>query len=1159
MELRPEDDLSGSYQQFAQLQSQNAVIGDFRRRLEASQPAVEAAPAAAASSQIATPPGIPRIRVTPKRDDSVVGRVAADIGGGMAESAPAIVGGVNDAVRNTVGGLRSMADWLGTHLGGEIPFPNTGNEMIDKIIQRPLSALEGALPEKVKEQSTTTGQIIREGARFITGFVPAVRALGSGVGGSIAAGGVADLATMDPTEKGLSNLIQTVPSLKNPVTEYLASNPDDPEVLNRLRKGVEGAGFGAIAEGVVRGIRTLAHGRRVKTEIELQQQQHGEVLERDMMALGDPKAPLVSVRSGQALTKLRQAEAQTATGVPDQVGAKSLAGADTFGVPVAGLQDKAVFINFGRMETADDVKAVIKDTARAFRGEIDEARRGVQSNEHTKALADNLGMTVEDLLARQAGQPFNAEQSLAARRLWTTSAEKLTELAKRAADPNAGSVDLYNFRKMLAVHHAIQSEVIAARTETARALQAWSIPANSGGVEKARQIEMLLEGAGGNSVSSELARRIATLQGQGVPPGALSEAVRRGWAATTMDAVKEAYVLGLLWNPTTHVVNSASNAIVAFQQVYERSVAGRIGDFLGSSVDARVADGEAIAMAYGMITSLKDAFRLSARALRTGQGGEAIGKLDLRRDPAISSASVSREMQHSAADAQAFAETPMGRGIDFIGTATRLPGNALAAGDEFFKTLAFRGEVHAQALRQATQEGRTGPDLFRRMAEIANSPPEHIRLAAADAALYSTFQQRPGEWAQALMQMRNAGTMNPTFLVLPFIKTPANILRYTFERSPLAPLVGQWRDDIAAGGARRDLALARMATGTAVLSVAMDMASSGLITGAGPTDAGKKEALMRQGWQPNSIVVDGKYYSFNRADPMGTLLGVAGTIAEKMKEKDNSPEDFDQWEEVVASVVGAISSSIVDKTYFKGVTEILDAIHGAEKGSSGVARFIDRQTGSMLPMSSAFGTVERIVDPTQREVNSPWDGIKAKIAGLSDSLPPSRDLWGKERAPQEVYGRVFDAFTPVAVRERQPSPIDAEIERLGASVQRIKKKGEFQGAEVNFREFPEVYDEYVRLAGNELKHPAYGLGAKDFLDSVVSGQNALSSIYQQIYTSGGPDGTKAAYIKNVVAEYRKLAQQHIMSEGERGKWPDFVAYVEARKAQKQELKMPGAQ
>ena len=115
-------------------------------------------------------------------------------------------------------------------------------------------------------------------------------------------------------------------------------------------------------------------------------------------------------------------------------------------------------------------------------------------------------------------------------------------------------------------------------------------------------------------------------------------------------------------------------------------------------------------------------------------------------------------------------------------------------------------------------------------------------------------------------------------------------------------------------------------------------------------------------------------------------------------------------------------------------------------------------------MTSAFGALKRFIDPVTREVNSPWDAIQAKIVGLSDNLPPARDLWGAELKPHEVFGRVYDAVSPIAVKGRLASPIDAEIERLGTSVRRVMKRSSFDGAQVNFRNYPDVYDEYVRLS-----------------------------------------------------------------------------------------------
>lgn len=1150
----PADDLSGPYMQHAQAQTTSATIEAFRQRMR--QRATQMGAGEAAAAQQATPPATAGSELLHTKEGfpfyapissaaTAAGAVVGDVARGFTEAPTAIAGGLTDAARNSASALNNLGNWLNENVADlRVDIPSTGNETADAILRPFLDPTEGlAKLPKVKKQQTVTGDVIREGARFVAGFVPALRALKAGgastVPAALGAGAISDFATQDPNAPNISNLIESVPALKNPVTEFLAADPDDSEALNRLRQAVEGVGMGALAEGVVHGVRALARSRRAQPEAVAQQaaQDAAQQAERDFLWLGSPDQPLVVKRQPSTTAKLATAMQQTKTGVPDDIAAK--------GLTKAAGQDGEVYINFGRISQPDDVKKTIRDMASAFKGEIDEARRGVQSNTETQRLANLIGMTPEDLLVRRKGQPFNAEEALAARRLWNTSAEKLTQAAERASSPNAGAVDLYNFRRMMAVHHAIQSEVIAARTETARALQSWAIPAGSGGMEKARMVEQLLEQTGGSAVSQELARRIAALSAEGAPAGALANAVRVGWGATSMDMVRESFILGLLWSPSTHIVNSASNLTVALQQIYERAAGRMVGDVLGSAVDARIVDGEALAMTYGMISSFKDAFRLAGRAVVTGETGTSISKIDTPRQRAISSEAIARERGLNTIEAQQFTETATGRFVDFVGETVRVPGRLLGAEDEFFKTTAYRMESHAQALRKATQEGLTGPERFRRMAELVNEPSETMRISAVDAALYNTFQNRTGRFGEGLMKLRGdatGGSFNPTFAILPFIKTPTNILRYAFERTPLAPLVRQWRDDIAAGGARRDLALARMATGTAIISVALDFASSGLITGAGPKDAGKREALMRTGWQPNSIYVGGKYYSFNRADPMGMLLGFAGTVAEKMKESDSAPEDFDSWEEIIGAGIATVSASVVDKTYFTGVAQVIRAIEGAETGPNATARWLDRQTGAMMPFTTLANTMKRFADPVTREVNSPWDGIQSRIIGLSDSLPPSRDLWGRERSTDEVYGRTFDIISPAAVRARKESPIDDEMVALDMGQRRIAKRGAFAGADVDFRSWPQVYDEYVRLAGNDLRHPVYGLGAMDYLNEVVTGQHYMSGVYQ-LY-SDGPEGGKAQFIKNTIADYRRLAQESIMSDAQ---FADFRAHVEGRR------------
>src|SRR3546814_12630164 len=55
----------------------------------------------------------------------------------------------------------------------------------------------------------------------------------------------------------------------------------------------------------------------------------------------------------------------------------------------------------------------------------------VCSSDLTQALAQDLGMTADDLLARRKGQAFSAEEAYAARAILAKSGNELVTMAKR--------------------------------------------------------------------------------------------------------------------------------------------------------------------------------------------------------------------------------------------------------------------------------------------------------------------------------------------------------------------------------------------------------------------------------------------------------------------------------------------------------------------------------------------------------------------------------------------------------------------------------------------------------------------------------------------------------------------------------------------------------
>lgn len=1083
----------------------------------------------------------------PRSGDTFGGRLVtsatnalADVGQGVVETPRQVAGGAFDAIAEIATATDSLGDWLNRNvIDLSFDVPSTGSMTADSIIKPFLNPAKGVAENvpKVDPAKSVTGSMVRDVAQFITGMAVGGKVLkGAGVplGGPVmsatARGAFSDFAARSPDAGRLADLIESQPDLANPVTAFLKSKPGDSEAEKRLKNALEGAGLGLMSEAVVHGVKLVRAkilaekgdgglAKFVADPLGEARLQYGEVRPGE---LGDAKTPLVSRKApATAKDKILKAVKSVETGVPDDVAARGL-------VKVGDSGGKEVFVNFARMQTPDDVKKVIGNMADAFAPEINKARRGVQSNDQTKALADGLGMTVDDLLARRKGQPFNAEEAVAARRLWDASAKELTRLAEQAAKPDASRVDHFNFRRAMAVHAAIQAEVVAARTETARALQSWSIP-TGGSVEQARAIQQLLDNSGGGETSAEIAKRLVAAVQAGADPAAINAFTRQSWAAATRDAVQEFWVNALLSSPKTHIVNTSSNTLVLMQQIYERRVAQAFSEAMGTG---GVAPGEAVAMMHGLKESMRDAFRFAWKSLKTGEAGQWGGSKLEQRPRSIS------------AEAFGMDDGAAARTVDFIGKTVGLPGRFLQAEDEFFKTIAYRMELHAQAVRTAAAEGLTGEAGAERIKSVLLNPPEHIRLAAADAALYSTFTNQTGEFGKAILRLRQSAPM--LGFVVPFIKTPLNITRYGFERSPIAPLVGQWRADIAAGGARRDLALARMATGTTIMLLAADYADSGLISGSGPDDPGEREALLRQGWQPYSAKVGDRWYSYNRTDPFGMLMGFAADMAHAVNRGEIEEEEVDEAGEIIAAGIAAISQTVINKTYMSGIAGFVEMMSDPERYAPGE---INSFLGSFVPAGAAAGG--QIVDPVPRERMAAWDYVQARVPGFSSSLIAKRDLWGNTLEGRSGLGRAYDALSPIQASEIKDSPIDQEMQRLNVDFRRIGKKADWDGVPVNFRDWPEVYDAYTQMAGNKLKHPAWGMGAKDFLDAVVSNKHPMSEVYRM--QSDGEDGGKSVFIRKWLTKYRELARQEIMSDP---KFAEFANFIAERKEELRRQSLP---
>lgn len=1026
-----------------------------------------------------------------------------------AEAPKQMAAGIDDLGRNVLGFLNPITNFLNEHVA-DLRY------------------------DPVEASKTSQGQVLRKVTEYIGAFAPISKGFqAAGMTGkalnAFSSGILADIAVRVPGEDRVADLLLKMGVPENKVLKWLKNDDNDSTTMDILKTGVEGAGLGLAGEAFILAARaSKAAGKYIRgkkddivapqvTQAELDKITGEQVMEKlKSMSLGD--AVLVSAKLGKDTLKGKRAQATRSL----KEWAKTQ-GSETFDpdmVKPLDLPDgDKLYVNYPRIEKDEDVVKVIESITEQTRGLIDDAKRGVLGHAAQRELAEKLGMREEDIILRAKGEVWPAEKVIAARMLWENAAANV-ELAVRRATENPTKANLFLFRKMTSNFAAVNASIRGASAESSRSLNAWGV--FKGDLRMTGNLlDRALLDAGGDTAILKMANQMKVLIENGTFMGKQGVKFTDRVSKTGVwDAIRESWVASLLFQPSTHIVNLASGMGIMLHQMGLRGVA--------SAFSKDVYKEESLFYAIGAFGSFKDALRMAGKTWK-GLGDTPWGRADMGHTP-----------KWTAEAFGAKSDTILGGAIDGVGSAMRSSLKALGATDAFLKMMLYRGELMATAARTARQQGLHGEALEKHIANFMSNPPESIKMQAIDASMAGTFQDKAGSIAEFIAKYRNDPTNNMAgrflaTLIFPFVRTPARILNYATENSPFGVFSKSYKEAIESGDpARAALARTKVATGTMVMGVAMDMADSGTITGGGPRDPGERQAWLET-HEPYSIKVGGKWYSYNRLDPLGMTFGFAADMGTLFHRYEMGDADMNEASEMLSGAVLAVGNLVINKNYMQGLAKTLNAVSDPDRYGKWWAT---STASTFLPFGSLFSRITRSMDNEQlREINGFRDAYYSKLFNLAKRLTPVRNLWGEPMHKRSGEGALYDFLTPVAVKPVNPSPIDNELLRLAQSAyrgdqaipRRIGKNTTFEGVSIDFSENPKVYDRYVRLAGNDLKISSFPgmkpLGLKDALIELVTGDTYTSKEYKK-----APDQVQLQTINALVEVYRKAARVTILEE-----------------------------
>ena len=527
------------------------------------------------------------------------------------------------------------------------------------------------------------------------------------------------------------------------------------------------------------------------------------------------------------------------------------------------------------------------------------------------------------------------------------------------------------------------------------------------------------------------------------------------------------WINGLLSGPITHVQNMVSNLAYGAWQVPVRYTASKIGNVrkkLFPEGESAIPSSEAHEFAANYFGSSYDSFKLGIKAFKQNAplDGSA-SKLEL-------------DGAQNIFNSVDYGDTMFGKttrtGMAYWGKFVTLPGRALLAEDEMFKGMARFAQFKALAGRARhdyidtlTKEGKLSYEQIVKQSDsyyqdIINNPPEDLIKQSVDFSKEVTFtKELEGKMLelQKTINENKAMSMGPLLkMFIPFVRTPTNLVTEALRNSPGAILLPSFRKAILAGGKEADLALAKVGVGSALMATVAGFSWNGNITGAGPRNKELKKTYEATGWRPYSIVFDAKdwneeglaqlrtyglvtqgegkiYWSYNRLQPLSTILGVGASIGEYfMANSYANSQGYGSdslTKEILSIGVMSIYDIVKEAPQLQGIAELIDTI-GSGKDQHAVLTAIDsafKKAGEFAIQGSPAGiyqsgkaTIERYLDPTSSnllpsEGDNAWDysikKYKSRLPFYSDDLPPRLDpLTGEEVSIG--LGNFYEMFSP---------------------------------------------------------------------------------------------------------------------------------------------------
>lgn len=339
----------------------------------------------------------------------------------------------------------------------------------------------------------------------------------------------------------------------------------------------------------------------------------------------------------------------------------------------------------------------------------------------------------------------------------------------------------------------------------------------------------------------------------------------------------------------------------------------------------------------------------------------------------------------------------------------------------------LRGKMHAKTLTAA--EGKQLANFERDIAKLRR---QTFVDEAALQAERTIFTAQEGEALdKSIDYLNKMATHNPLVdIVLPFRRTPANVVREAYRGSPLGFLTAPWRaakslSDLQGGAditkemiqGRFSNDVGQALAGTSMMYFMIQMAANGYLKANPYKERAAAERVTEEaaGILPNTVQIGDWSVPVSRLEPFGSFLLNAARVAE-LRQGDNPPENL--VEDLVRAMENLVLLS-AKETFLDPFAEFAEAL----QDDTALNRYMQNVGGSLVP---------RAISQFDQRIKETPEGEEGVISGFKNKVPGTGEaklgLFGQERDTQNYVGSILLGRTGKVGND----PLAAEMLRVGS-------------------------------------------------------------------------------------------------------------------------------